>query len=83
MTKLDLNGLIISTFINNIKVMASKKSGIIKYVKAAIAVVFSMIHMSPISFNLGLKLEQNRGKRIIKLLHPVYINKVLSKFHFD
>lgn len=37
----------------------------------------------PISFYLGLKVERNQKKQMIKLSQPAYINKILSKFYFD
>lgn len=42
-----------------------------------------MIDMGPISFYLGLKVERDREKKMIKLSQPAYIDKVLAKFYFD
>lgn len=36
-----------------------------------------------ISFYLGLKVEQNRQKKTIKLSQPVYIDKVFTKIYFN
>lgn len=83
MTKVDLNNLVVSMFINDIKIMTSKESRIIQCVKAELAAAFAIIDMDPISFYLGLKVEQDWAKHTIKLLQPVYINKVLFKFHLD
>ena len=83
MTKAGPNSPIISTFDNDIKIMALKKSGFIKRIKAELAAAFSMVDMGSISFYLGLKVEQDRIKRTIKLLQLAYIDKVLSKFYLD
>ena len=83
MTKAGLNGLIISMFIDNIKIMALKDSGFIQRIKAELAAIFSMVDMGPISFYLGLKIERDRIKCTIKLLQPAYIDKVLYRFHLD
>lgn len=63
--------------------MALKESGMIERVKAELTSVFSMADMGPISFYLGLKVERDREKKIIKLFQPAYIDKVLAKFHLD
>ncbi len=82
-TKAGLNGLIVRTFVDDIKVIAPKRSGIIQRVKTQLTAAFSMVDMGPISFYLGLKVEQNRKKRTIKLSQPAYIDKVLNRFNFD
>lgn len=46
-------------FVNNIKVIASKKSEIIYHVKVELVIAFSMVNMGPINFYLSLKVEQN------------------------
>lgn len=66
-TKAGLNGPIVSTFVNDIKIMAPKESRIIQRVKAELIVVFSMVDMGSISFYLGLKVEKNREEQTIKL----------------
>lgn len=81
--KTGLNSLVISTFVNNIKVIALKKSGMIYYIKAKLVATFFIVDISSISFYLGLKIEQNQAKRIIKFLQLAYINKVLSKFYLN
>lgn len=80
-TKVGLDGPVISIFVDDIKIMAPKASGIIQQVKAELAAAFSMVDMGPISFYLGLKVERNRQEQTIKLSQPTYINKVLSRFH--
>ena len=82
-TKAGLNGPIVSTFVDDIKVIAPKGSGIIQRVKTELTAAFSMVDMGPISFYLGLKVERNREKRTIKLFQPAYIDKVLNRFHLD
>ena len=77
-TKAGLNGPIVSTFFDDIKIMAPKGSGIIQQVKAQLTAAFSMIDMSHISFYIGLKVERNRDNRTIKLFQSVYIDKVLN-----
>ncbi len=78
-----LNELIVSTFVNEIKIMGPKESGIIERVKTELTFAFSIVDMGPISFYLGLKRERNRQAKIIKLSQPAYINEVLLKFYFD
>lgn len=78
--KIDLNGLVVNMFINNIKIIASKGSGIIQRIKVELVATFSIVDIGPISFYLGLKIKQNQMKRIIKLLQPAYIDKIFFKF---
>lgn len=82
-TKAGLNGPIVSTFVDDIKIMGTKGSGLIGRVKAKLTVAFSMVNMGPISFYLGLKVIQDREKKMIKLSQPAYIDKVLEKFHLS
>lgn len=70
-------------FVDDIKIIASKKSGIIKYVKAELTIVISIVDIKFISFYFGLKVKKNKEKRIIKLSQLAYIDKVSNKFHFD
>lgn len=42
-----------------------------------------MADMGSISFYLGLKIEQNRQEKTIKLSQPAYIDKLLTKFYLD
>ena len=61
--------------------MALKNSKMIERVKLELTFDFSIMDISPISFYLGLKVQQNRENRTIKLSQPTYIEKVLNKFH--
>ena len=82
-TKTGLNGSIVSTFVDDIKIMGIKRSGFIERVKAELAAAFSIVDMGPISFYLGLKVTRDREKKTIKLSQPAYIDKVLEKFHLS
>ncbi len=82
-TNAGLEGPVVSTFVDDIKIMAPKGSGMIERVKAELASAFLMADMGPISFYLGLKVERDREKKTIKLSQPTYIDKVLAKFHLD
>ena len=57
--KADLDGPIVSTLIDNIKIRAPKDSGMIEQVKLELTFAFSMIDMGPISFYLSLKVQQD------------------------
>ena len=83
MTKAGLDGPIVSTFIDDIKVMVSKGSGMMERVKIELTLAFSMVNMGPISFYLGLKVQRDRENRIIKLSQLTYVDKVLAKFYLD
>lgn len=63
--------------------MAPKGSGFIERVKAELVAAFQMVDMGPISFYLGLKVDQDREKKTIKLSQPAYIEKVIRKFFLD
>lgn len=63
--------------------MAPKDCGITQHVKTELTAAFSMIDMNSISFDLDLKVEQNRGNWMIKLFQPAYIDKVFSRFHLN
>lgn len=82
-TKAGQNSLIVSIFIDDIKVMAPKRSGIVFHVKAELTAAFSMVDMGPISFYLRLKVEKNKENQMIKLSQLAYIDKIFSKFHLD
>ncbi len=82
-TEHGLKGPIVSTFVDDIKIMGPKGSGAIEKVKRELAAAFEMVDMGPISFYLGLKVERNREKKTIKLFQPAYIQKVLAKYHLD
>lgn len=82
-TKTGLNSLVVSTFVDDIKIMAPKENGITQRVKAELTTAFLMADMGFISFYLGLKVERDQVKQTIKFSQPIYIDKVLAKFHFD
>lgn len=82
-TEAGLNGPIVSTFVDDIKIMGPKASGMIERVKAELTSAFSMADMGPISFYLGLKVERNRQEKTNKLSQPAYIDKILNTFHLD
>lgn len=82
-TKAGLDGPVVSTFVNDIKIIAPKDSGMIEWIKLEFTFAFFMIDMGPISFYLGLKVQQDWENQIIKLSQPAYINKVPNKFHLD
>ena len=66
-TNAGLDGPVISTFVDDIKIMAPKRSGMIERVKSELASAFSMVNMGPISFWLGLKVQRDWENRKIKL----------------
>lgn len=42
-----------------------------------------MVDMGPISFYLSFKVKQNCKQKLIKLSLPIYIDKILQKFHLN
>lgn len=80
-TKASLNGPIVSTFVDDIKIMGIKGNSFIARVKAELVAAFLMVDMGPISFYLGLKTTRDQEKKTIKLSQPAYIEKVFEKFH--
>lgn len=68
---------------SNIKVIEGRKSRIIERVKKNLIKAFKMVDIDPISFYLGLIVEKNRAKKMLKLLQPVYITKILAKYHLN
>lgn len=54
-TKASPNSPIVSTFVNDIKIMGIKGSGFIERLKSELAAVFLMVDMGLISLYLGLK----------------------------
>ena len=76
-----INSLIVSWYINNIKIIGAKVSDQIKKVKGVLDVIFEMINMGPISFYLGLKVEINCQKRSIKNSQPGFIIKIMEKYY--
>ncbi len=78
-----INGPIVSTFVDDIKIMGAKNFGIIARVKQELTAAFEMADMGPISFYLGLKVSRDREKKTIKLSQPAYIDKILAKFYLS
>lgn len=42
-----------------------------------------MVNISLISFYLGLKFKKTQVKKLLKLLQPAYIVKIMKKYHFN
>lgn len=82
-TTAGLNKPIINIFVDNIKIIAIKKSRFIKKVIVKLISSFQMADMGLISFYFDLKVEQNREKKTIKLSQPAYIKKILCQFFLD
>lgn len=74
---------IMSTFVDDIKIMGPKSIGLIVRVKKKLPSTFEMVDIRPISFYLDLNIEQDWENRTIKLSQLVYIQKVLAKYDFD
>ncbi len=83
MSPAGINGPIVSTFVDDIKIMGAKNSGVIDRVKQKLTAAFEMADMGLISFYLGLKVSRDREKKTIKLSQPAYIDKILAKFHLS
>lgn len=64
---LSLKKLIISNFIDNIKIMDPKGIEVIARVKIKLITAFKMVNIGLISFYLGLKIKQDPENMIIKL----------------
>lgn len=79
----NIKGLLVSIFVNDIKVMRVQKSGVIKQIKKKLATAFEIVDISPISFYLSLKVEKDREKKIFRLLQPAYIDKMLARYHLN
>ena len=82
-TEVGIQGPIVSTFVDDIKIMEVKGSRVIEQVKKELAAAFDIVDMGSISFYLGLKVEKNPIKKILKLSQPAYIDKILAKYHLD
>ncbi len=82
-TDFGFDGPVVSIFIDDIKIMAPKRNGMIERVKVELTSGFSMADIGPISFYLCLKIERDRDKKTIKLSQPAYIDKVLARFHLQ
>lgn len=53
--------------------MNPKNFGIILKIKIKLTIAFKMSDIGPIEFILGLKIDKNCDKMIIKLFQPIYI----------
>ncbi len=83
MSPAGINGPIVNTFVDDIKIMRAKNSGVINQVKQELTAAFEMADMGPISFYFGLKVSRDREKKTIKLSQPAYIDKILAKFYLS
>lgn len=63
--------------------MGPKNIEVITNIKVKLTTTFDIVDMQLIRIYLGLKIEKDYEKRTIKLLQPVYIKKVLTKYYFD
>lgn len=63
--------------------MRPNKSRAIEKIKKKLAAAFKIVNMRLINFYLGLKINWNQKKKIIKLSQLTYIHKVLIKYYFD
>lgn len=70
-----------SIFDDNIKFMRAKELCQIERVKAKLTVLFEMVDTDSISFYLRLKVERYWQKQSFKLSQPVYIKRILWKYH--
>lgn len=77
-----INSLIISTFVNDIKIMGPRWRIMIERVKRDLSATFAIIEMGPISFYLSLKVNWDHEIKIIKLSQLVYIDKILKNSTF-
>lgn len=59
-TNAGLDGPVVTTFVDDIKIMAPKGRRMIERVKSELTSGFSMIDMGPISFYQGLKVQRDR-----------------------
>lgn len=58
-----INGPIVSTFLNDIKIMEVKNSEVINQVTKELTVAFEMVDIGLINFYFGLKVNQNHQKK--------------------
>ncbi len=66
-TDLDVNGPIITTFVDNLNIFALHESGIICHIKKKLTATFEKVDMRLLAFYIGLKVTRDREKRTIKL----------------
>lgn len=58
-TKDGFRGTIVSSFVDDLNIVAPKGSGLTTMVENELKAAFSMVDMGPISYHLGLKIERN------------------------
>lgn len=73
----------ISTFVDDINIMSVKKSDHIEKVKQELATTLEIVDIGPINIYLGLKVKTDWAKRMMKLLEPAYIIKILTKYYLN
>lgn len=78
-----INWLIVSMFVDDIKIMEVKELDHIKKVKQELATAFKMVDIGLISFYLGLKVEKDRQNKTLKLSQITYIEKILAKYYLN
>lgn len=77
------NSLVVSIFINDIKVISPKKNKFIIKVKVRLIVTFQITKMRLISFSTGFRIDCNRGIKTIKLSQQVYTKNLHEKFFLN
>lgn len=65
--EISIKSLIISTFIDDIKIIRAKGSRFIEQVQKKLTITFDMVNIGPISFYFGLKVKRNYIKKTPKL----------------
>lgn len=70
-------------FVDDIKVIGVKKLGYSKKIKKELAAAFKIVNMGSISFYLDLKIKRDRQNKILKLSQPIFIAKILAKYHLN
>lgn len=67
MSEAGLKDPVLSVFVDDIKIMAPKGSGMFGGVKVELTAAFSMVDIEPISFYLELRVDQDQKQKTIKL----------------
>lgn len=75
-----VHGPMINIWIDNLNLFTLCGSFWMQKIKDMLSAVFKIIDMGPISYYLGLKVEQNRIKKTIKLFQSAYIEKIFHQF---
>lgn len=58
---------VVSTFVDDIKIIGPKNIEVITNIKTELTATFEMVDIGPISFYLNLKVKRDHQKRMIKL----------------